>query len=137
MKSMEEMMAAAQQAAETIQKQMNEMQVKLDSIEVEGTAGGGLVKVRASAKGRIEPGANGSDRAGQFVGCRHQTPDIFRIGMGANPHDFFSRPTAKERLDGLGLAGRNGKRHGPRLHWLRPCVHSSPTGHPRGARRPI
>ncbi|MCL9998061.1 MAG: YbaB/EbfC family nucleoid-associated protein [Erythrobacter sp.] len=53
MKSMEEMMAAAQQAAETIQKQMNEMQVKLDSIEVEGTAGRGLVKVRASAKGRI------------------------------------------------------------------------------------
>ena len=53
MKSMEEMMAAAQQAAETIQKQMNEMQVKLDGIEVEGAAGGGLVKVRASAKGRI------------------------------------------------------------------------------------
>lgn len=53
MKSMEEMMQAAQQAAETIQKQMNEMQVKLDGIEVEGTAGGGLVKVRASAKGRI------------------------------------------------------------------------------------
>ena len=53
MKSMEEMMAAAQAAAETIQKQMNEMQVKLDSIEVEGSAGGGLVKVRASAKGRI------------------------------------------------------------------------------------
>ncbi|MBA3863016.1 MAG: YbaB/EbfC family nucleoid-associated protein [Erythrobacter sp.] len=53
MKSMEEMMQAAQQAAETIQKQMSEMQVKLDSIEVEGTAGGGLVKVRASAKGRI------------------------------------------------------------------------------------
>jgi len=53
MKSMEEMMAAAQAAAETIQKQMNEMQVKLDGIEVEGTAGGGLVKVRASAKGRI------------------------------------------------------------------------------------
>jgi len=53
MKSMEEMMAAAQKAAETISKQMNEMQVKLDSIEVEGSAGGGLVKVRASAKGRI------------------------------------------------------------------------------------
>ena len=53
MKSMEEMMQAAQQAAETIQKQMSEMQVKLDNIEVEGTAGGGLVKVRASAKGRI------------------------------------------------------------------------------------
>ncbi|MEQ8410767.1 MAG: YbaB/EbfC family nucleoid-associated protein [Erythrobacter sp.] len=54
MKSMEEMMQAAQQAAETIQKQMNEMQVKLDNMEVEGQSGGGLVKVRASAKGRIK-----------------------------------------------------------------------------------
>ncbi|EAQ29637.1 hypothetical protein NAP1_02655 [Erythrobacter sp. NAP1] len=53
MKSMEEMMQAAQQAAETIQNQMNDMQVKLDNIEVEGTAGGGLVTVRATAKGRI------------------------------------------------------------------------------------
>lgn len=53
MKSMEEMMQAAQQAAETIQKQMGDMQVRLDAIEVEGQAGGGLVKVRASAKGRI------------------------------------------------------------------------------------
>lgn len=53
MKSMEEMMKAAQQAAETIQTQMNDMQAKLDSIEVEGQSGGGLVKVRASAKGRI------------------------------------------------------------------------------------
>ncbi len=53
MKSMEEMMQAAQQAAETIQKQMNEAQAKLDSIEVEGASGGGLVKIRASAKGRI------------------------------------------------------------------------------------
>ena len=53
MKSMEEMMQAAQQAAETIQNQMNDMQVKLDSIEVEGAAGGGLVTVRATAKGRI------------------------------------------------------------------------------------
>lgn len=53
MKSMEEMMQAAQKAAETIQTQMNAMQAKLDSLEVEGVAGGGLVKVRASAKGRI------------------------------------------------------------------------------------
>ena len=53
MKSMEEMIQAAQKAAETIQTQMNEMQAKLDAIEVEGQAGGGLVKVRASAKGRI------------------------------------------------------------------------------------
>ncbi|MEE1877548.1 YbaB/EbfC family nucleoid-associated protein [Altererythrobacter litoralis] len=53
MKSMEEMIQAAQKAAETIQTQMNDMQAKLDAIEVEGQAGGGLVKVRASAKGRI------------------------------------------------------------------------------------
>ena len=50
---MEEMMKAAQQAAENIQKQMNETQVKLDSVEVEGTSGGGLVKIRCTAKGRI------------------------------------------------------------------------------------
>ncbi|GGC36358.1 nucleoid-associated protein [Novosphingobium marinum] len=53
MKSMEEMIQAAQQAAETIQKQMNETQAKLDAIEVEGVAGGGLVKIRCSAKGRV------------------------------------------------------------------------------------
>ncbi|MFZ9396400.1 MAG: YbaB/EbfC family nucleoid-associated protein [Erythrobacter sp.] len=53
MKSMEEMIQAAQKAAETIQTQMNDMQARLDSIEVEGQAGGGLVKVRATAKGRI------------------------------------------------------------------------------------
>lgn len=53
MKSMEEMIQAAQQAAETIQKQMSESQAKLDSIEVEGVAGGGLVRVRCSAKGRV------------------------------------------------------------------------------------
>lgn len=53
MKSMEEMIQAAQQAAETIQKQMNETQNKLDQIEVEGLSGGGLVKIRCSAKGRV------------------------------------------------------------------------------------
>ncbi|WP_324742611.1 YbaB/EbfC family nucleoid-associated protein [Tsuneonella sp. CC-YZS046] len=53
MKSMEEMIKAAQQAAETIQKQMGEAQAKLDSIEVEGLSGGGLVKIRCTAKGRI------------------------------------------------------------------------------------
>jgi nucleoid-associated protein EbfC len=50
---MEELMRQAQQAAETIQKQMNDVQVKLDSLEVEGSSGGGLVKIRATAKGRI------------------------------------------------------------------------------------
>lgn len=53
MKSMEEMIQAAQKAAETIQTQMNDVQTKLDGIEVEGNAGGGLVKVRCSAKGRV------------------------------------------------------------------------------------
>ena len=53
MKSMEEMIKAAQQAAETIQKQMNEVQSKLDSLEVEGVSGGGLVTIRATAKGRV------------------------------------------------------------------------------------
>jgi len=53
MKSMEEMLKAAQQAAETVQQQMNEAQVKLDSVEVEGVSGGGLVKIRCTAKGRI------------------------------------------------------------------------------------
>ena len=53
MKSMEEMIQAAQAAAETIQKQMTEAQGKLDGIEVEGVSGGGLVKIRCTAKGRV------------------------------------------------------------------------------------
>ena len=53
MQSMEEMLKAAQQAAEKIQQEMNEAQVKLDAVEVEGVSGGGLVKIRATAKGRI------------------------------------------------------------------------------------
>lgn len=53
MQNMEEMMKAAQEAAGKIQQQMQDAQVQLDNIEVEGTAGGGLVKVRASARGRI------------------------------------------------------------------------------------
>ena len=53
MPSMEEMMRAAQEAAASIQQQMSDAQAKLDSIEVEGVAGGGLVRVVATAKGRI------------------------------------------------------------------------------------
>ena len=49
----EKMMKAAQEAAENIQKQMGDAQAALDQIEVEGAAGGGLVKIRASAKGRV------------------------------------------------------------------------------------
>ena len=53
MKSMEEMIQAAQQAAQTIQTQMNDAQAKLDALEVEGDSGGGLVEIRCTAKGRI------------------------------------------------------------------------------------
>ncbi len=53
MSSMEDMLRAAQEAAERIQQQMGEAQAKLDTIEVEGVAGGGLVRITATAKGRI------------------------------------------------------------------------------------
>ena len=39
--------------AANVQEQMAQAQANLDKVEVEGAAGGGLVKVRASAKGRI------------------------------------------------------------------------------------
>jgi DNA-binding YbaB/EbfC family protein len=51
--NLEEMMKKAQEAAQTIQQQMTDAQAKLDTIEVEGVAGGGLVKVRCTAKGRV------------------------------------------------------------------------------------
>lgn len=54
MKSIEEMMQAAQQAAATVQAQMAEAQAKLDTVEVEGMSGGGLVRILATAKGRIK-----------------------------------------------------------------------------------
>jgi len=49
MKSIEDIMAMAQ----NVQAELTKAQAGLDSIEVEGAAGGGLVKVKASAKGRI------------------------------------------------------------------------------------
>lgn len=39
--------------ASRVQEELSKAQAGLDAIEVEGAAGGGLVKVRASAKGRI------------------------------------------------------------------------------------
>lgn len=50
---MNELMKAAQEAAQNIQSQMADAQAGLDKIEVEGLAGGGLVKIKATAKGRI------------------------------------------------------------------------------------
>ncbi|KQN25945.1 nucleoid-associated protein [Sphingomonas sp. Leaf33] len=49
MKSIEDIMAMAQNVQDELQK----AQANLDTIEVEGVSGGGLVRVKASAKGRI------------------------------------------------------------------------------------
>jgi len=49
MKSIEDIMAMAQ----NVQDELTKAQANLDGIEVEGASGGGLVKVKASAKGRI------------------------------------------------------------------------------------
>jgi len=49
MQSLEDIMAMAQ----NVQAELTKAQANLDTIEVEGVSGGGLVKVRASAKGRI------------------------------------------------------------------------------------
>lgn len=49
MKSLDDILKIAQ----NVQEQMGQAQANLDSIEVEGVAGGGLVKIRATAKGRI------------------------------------------------------------------------------------
>jgi hypothetical protein len=49
MPSIEDIMKMAQEA----QNKLMEEQKKLESIEVEGAAGGGMVKVRASARGRV------------------------------------------------------------------------------------
>ena len=49
MNSIEDIMAMAQ----NVQAELSKAQDGLDKIEVEGAAGGGLVKVQASAKGRI------------------------------------------------------------------------------------
>jgi DNA-binding YbaB/EbfC family protein len=49
MQNLEELMKMAQEA----QSKLMQAQEDLDKVEVEGASGGGLVKVRASAKGRI------------------------------------------------------------------------------------
>jgi len=49
MPSLDEIMKMAQE----VQAEMQKAQENLDKIEVEGVSGGGLVKVRATARGRI------------------------------------------------------------------------------------
>ncbi|WP_298465464.1 YbaB/EbfC family nucleoid-associated protein [uncultured Erythrobacter sp.] len=103
MKSMEEMMQAAQQAAETIQNQMSDMQVKLDSIEVEGAAGGGLVKVRATAKGRIL-GVNIDDSL-MKVEEKHMVEDLVTAAFNdaRDKADRVSAEEMKNMQSGMGL----------------------------------
>ncbi|MEL6528528.1 MAG: YbaB/EbfC family nucleoid-associated protein [Pseudomonadota bacterium] len=103
MKSMEEMMQAAQQAAETIQNQMSDMQVKLDSIEVEGAAGGGLVKVRATAKGRIL-GVNIDDSL-MKVEEKHMVEDLVTAAFNdaRDKADRVSADEMKSMQSGMGL----------------------------------
>jgi DNA-binding YbaB/EbfC family protein len=49
MKSLDDIINMAQ----NVQNELQKAQANLDTIEVEGAAGGGMVKVRATAKGRI------------------------------------------------------------------------------------
>ena len=49
MKNLDEILAMAQ----NVQNELEKAQANLDNIEVEGVSGGGLIKVKASAKGRI------------------------------------------------------------------------------------
>lgn len=49
MKNLDDILAMAK----NVQDELAKAQSNLDTIEVEGASGGGLVKVRASAKGRI------------------------------------------------------------------------------------
>ena len=48
-KNLDDIMAMAQ----NVQNELTKAQANLDTIEVEGASGGGLVKIKASAKGRI------------------------------------------------------------------------------------
>ena len=50
---MADFMGMMKQAAQ-LQSKMQELQAELDRIEVEGTAGGGMVSVRLSAKGDLK-----------------------------------------------------------------------------------
>lgn len=49
MKNIDEILAMAQ----NVQNELQKAQATLDTIEVEGVAGGGLVRIKASAKGRV------------------------------------------------------------------------------------
>ncbi len=76
MPSLDELMKAAQ----NVQEQMAKAQAQLDHIEVEGASGGGMVTVRATARGRI-------------------------LGMAIDPS--MLTPDSKEMLEDLVVAAFN------------------------------
>ena len=49
----DDQMKKIMEMAQNVQNELQNAQAKLDTVEVEGVAGGGIVKVKASAKGRI------------------------------------------------------------------------------------
>ena len=79
MKNLDDIMAMAQ----NVQNELTKAQANLDTIEVDGQSGGGLVKVRASAKGRI---------------------------LGVDIDDSLLQPGEKQMLDDLIVAAFNDAR---------------------------
>lgn len=71
------------QAAAKMQAELGKAQERLDAIEVEGASGGGMVRVRATAKGRI-------------------------LGLAIDPS--LIDPTAREMLEDLIVAAFNDAR---------------------------
>ena len=79
MKNLDDIMAMAQ----NVQNELIMAQANLDTIEVDGQSGGGLVKVRASAKGRI---------------------------LGVDIDDSLLQPSEKQMLEDLIVAAFNDAR---------------------------
>ena len=49
----DDQMQRIMEMAQNVQNELQSAQANLDRVEVEGVAGGGLVKIKASAKGRV------------------------------------------------------------------------------------
>ena len=69
--------------AQNVQNELQNAQAKLDEMEVEGVAGGGIVRIRASAKGRV---------------------------MGIHIDDSLLQPSEKQMLEDLLAAAFNDAR---------------------------
>ena len=97
MKNIDEILAMAQ----NVQSELEKAQANLDTIEVEGASGGGLVKVKASAKGRII-GIAIDDSGGLAIAARLRHGA--RIVSYAPPEFALSgsRPVSADTLAELG-----------------------------------